>query len=111
MFESLLIVSGLIRSDSDYWRGHMYMEELKQEFEELHNVLKNRCESEVGLLSLSENDMLTPMYLIKNNDGSIRKVQCQTAPIPLSELILDRETVENLRKEKHLIIVKYDNEK
>lgn len=93
------------------WQDSAYFEELKKEFEKLHNLNKNSCLSEVGALVLRGEDTLIPRYMLRLKDGSIKEISCQTEPIAMSDLIHDKEKLEEIIKEGCLVVVKYDNER
>ena len=93
------------------WQDSAYFEELKKEFEKLHNLNKNSCLSEVGTLVLSGEDTLIPRYVMRQKDNSIKEIACHTEPIALSDLIHDKEKIEEIKKEGYLVVVKYDNER
>ena len=105
-----LLTSGIITTNVFDWENSEYILDLKKEFEQLHAQFKDRCESEVGCLILAEDDTLRPSYFLRLKDGSVEKAQWESKSVPLTELIFDEAKVEEVRKDKRLIVIKYNND-
>lgn len=104
------LLSGIIATNVFDWENSEYILDLKKEFEQLHSQFKNRCESEVGCLILDEDDTLRPSYFLRLKDGNVEQVQWESKSVPLTELIFDEGKVEEVRKDKRLIVIKYNND-
>lgn len=110
---STLLINGIIANPfllTD-WQKTPYIVGLKKEFEKIHNHYQEKCLSEIGALFLRGEDTLIPRYVLRLKDGSIKEISCQTESIALSDLIHDKEKIEEIKKEGYLVVVKYDNER
>lgn len=107
------IVSGIIAHPDLFldWEKSEYIVELKKKFDELHDRYHENCSLAIGALFLSGEDTLIPRYVLRLKDGSIKEISCQTEPIAMSDLIHDKEKLEEIKKEGYLVVVKYDNER
>lgn len=103
-----MILTGLITSPFFFdWKNSSFIKELKQVLDSIHEKNEGISSDAVGVLCLTEGDILCPKYIFKNIDNTYKEIIIEDHPIQLSDLIPDEDEVNKIKEDGYVVITKF----